>query len=345
MKNARLLQGWMASAAMLGLAAAWLTGCASPNSTPIAPESARAGFLYRTNYHGWENSIWVSNGQVEAIIVPEVGRIMQFRFAGETDSPFWENQETAGLSSGQPGSSEAVVWREYGGDRVWPSPQIEWGNVMSTNWPPPAAFDGSRVQAQVNGWVVTLSYPADPNFGIRVKRRIELPAGQTKMEVFTEFEKLDNKTIDAGVWVLTQLKDPVGLYARLPMLSKFPQGFQPMSGRLPPSLAIRDRLLSLGRDSENDYRLGLEVGSVLWMNDDIVLKIDSPRLPDRKYPENGISAIVSTHQNPQDFVQVDMLAPVAQIRQGHVLKQRSTYTLLRRQELDPRLEAARLLRP
>jgi hypothetical protein len=145
--------------------------------------------------------------------------------------------------------------------------------------------------------------------------------------------------------VLTQLKDPVGLYARLPMLSKFPQGFQPMSGRLPPSLAIRDRLLSLGRDSENDYRLGLEVGSVLWMNDDIVLKIDSPRLPDRKYPENGISAIVSTHQNPQDFVQVDMLAPVAQIRQGHVLKQRSTYTLLRRQELDPRLEAARLLRP
>ena len=40
------------------------------------------GYLVRTNYHGWANSILVSNGRVEAVIVPAVGRVMQFRLAG-----------------------------------------------------------------------------------------------------------------------------------------------------------------------------------------------------------------------------------------------------------------------
>ena len=76
-----------------------------------------------------------------------------------------------------------------------------------------------------------------------------------------------------------------------------------------------------------------------------VLRIDSPRLPYRNYPENGVSTIVSTEADPQAFVQVAMLSPVAQVRLGDVLRQRSTYTLSRRSELDPKLEAARLLRP
>ena len=349
MKNAKLLMGWVASAAGLGLAAAFLSGCAccSPASGETPSEPSRSGFLYRTNYHGWADSIWVSNGKVEAIIVPAVGRVMQFRFAGEEDGPFWENADLAGLAPDEDNEEQSREWRNYGGDRVWPSPQTDWRAIMSTNWPPPAAFDGLPVEAQIDGWVVTLVYPNDPYFGVKVTRRIELVPGAPAMEILTHYEKIDRNTMDMGIWVLTQLKEPLALHARLPILSNFPQGFQPMSGRLPPSqvFGIRDRLLSLGRDPENSHRLGLEVGAILWMDDTTVLKIDSPRLPYRNYPENGVSTIVSTEADPEAFVQVDMLSPVKQVRKGDVLNQRSTYTLMRRSELDPGLEASRLLRP
>lgn len=43
------------------------------------------------DYRGWSNSIVLSNGVVEATVVPAIGRIMQFRFLDEADGPFWEN--------------------------------------------------------------------------------------------------------------------------------------------------------------------------------------------------------------------------------------------------------------
>jgi hypothetical protein len=49
----------------------------------------------KTNYQGWRNSYILSNGLVEAVVVPKVGRIMQFRFQyGE--STFWENDQVYG---------------------------------------------------------------------------------------------------------------------------------------------------------------------------------------------------------------------------------------------------------
>jgi hypothetical protein len=90
------------------------------------PNSALA-----TNYHGWTGSVLLSNGLVEAIIVPEVGRIMQFRMAGET-GPFWENSQILG------GAPSPNIWNQFpgsfGGDKSWPAPQSLWG------WPPPRGF-------------------------------------------------------------------------------------------------------------------------------------------------------------------------------------------------------------
>jgi hypothetical protein len=312
MKNVKLFTAWVAGAASLALAAVILSGCAccDRSARGAQAEPTEPGFLYRTNYHGWEDSIWVSNGRIEAIITPSIGRVMQLRFAGEADGPFWENEAL----SGQPARPERKVWQDFGGERVWPSPQKTWSSIMSTNWPPPIGFDGSPAEAVVDGWVVTLVYPSDPEFGIQVTRRIELLQDKPAMEIQTRYQKVAGRTLDAGIWVMTQLKDPEALYTRLPLISDYPQGFQPMSGRIPPSLQIRDRLLSLRRDTENPYRIGLEVGSVVWMDESTVLKIDSPRLPYRNYPENGASMILSTQEDPTANVQIDQLGPVQQLR-------------------------------
>jgi hypothetical protein len=52
-----------------------------------------------TNYHGWTNAIILANGRVEAVIVPAAGRVMQFRFAGASNGPFWENSKLFGKPS------------------------------------------------------------------------------------------------------------------------------------------------------------------------------------------------------------------------------------------------------
>src|SRR5881296_1847534 len=83
------------STRILAIAAAIWFGTASSGhaagSQSAIPSSEPTGFLVRTNYHGWENSILVSNGRIEAVIVPAIGRVLQFRLAGEKDGPFWEN--------------------------------------------------------------------------------------------------------------------------------------------------------------------------------------------------------------------------------------------------------------
>src|SRR6266542_1679446 len=73
-----------------------MVGGAAARGSERQPVLDPVGFLIRTNYHGWTNSILVSNGRVEAVIVPAIGRVVQFRLAGAEDGPFWENRALGG---------------------------------------------------------------------------------------------------------------------------------------------------------------------------------------------------------------------------------------------------------
>jgi hypothetical protein len=75
--------------------------------------------INQISYRGWPGSLVLSNGIVEAFVVPTLGRVMQFRFAGEESGAFWENR--AGHA-----------------------------------WPPPLTFDYKPFQATVTGQEVVL---------------------------------------------------------------------------------------------------------------------------------------------------------------------------------------------
>ena len=164
------------------------------------------GFLLRTNYHGWANSILLSNGRVEAVIVPAIGRVMQFRFAGEEDGPFWENRALAGIKP-EPESKE---WGNFGGDKTWPAPQSDWPKLTPRAWPPPVAFDSMPVQATVDGFLVKLISAIDPHYGIRAYREINLALDRPVMTITTNYEKVSGQPFRVSVWVITQLKDQIG---------------------------------------------------------------------------------------------------------------------------------------
>ena len=61
---------------------------AAPAASPTA--------AVNQEYRGWRDAIVLRNAAAEVIIVPSIGRVMDFRFTGETDGPFWVNEKLVG---------------------------------------------------------------------------------------------------------------------------------------------------------------------------------------------------------------------------------------------------------
>jgi hypothetical protein len=303
-------------------------------------EDEPLGFLVYTNYQGWDNSIHVSNGRVEAIIVPQIGRVLQFRIAGEAEGPFWENEELFG-SAPDPASTN---WSNFGGDKAWPAPQSHWESHTPRDWPPPAGFDAVPFEAMVDGWKVTLLSPVDPHYGIRVRREISLAWDAPVMTITTTFEKVAGKPLMASVWVVTQLKDPVVISAAVARPSIFREGFRLQSEESPPSLRVENEILSMTRDPKVSYKIGMDIPTLVWVGENHVLRIDSPRLPHQQYPHENVSAEIYTNPDPNAYVELEMLGPLSKMIIGDKISRTSMYTLLPRIETDPTLEVRRLLK-
>jgi len=79
------------------------------------------------------------------------------------------------------------------------------------------------------------------------------------------------------------------------------------------------------------------------MSAEVVLRIDSPRQILMTYPDEGASVEVYTSPDPLPYVELEMLGPLTKMKQSEEISRTSTYTLLRRTETDPELEARKLL--
>jgi len=292
-------------------------------------------------YFGWERSWTLRNGKVEAIVVPTIGRVMQFRFVGKP-GPFWEDPSLRGKSP-DPASSE---WGNFGGDKTWPSPQADWEKVTGRGWPPPVAFDSMPVETSVRRDALVLHSPVDPHFGIRTERVIRLLPDAAVLSIVTTYEKVSGKPITAGVWIITQLEEPVTAFARLPAASLFPDGYNRQSGDvLPANLKVEDRLLALTRDPARSTKIGTDGDALLWVGAQQMLLIESPRIPGATYPDQQSSAEIYTNPNPKTYVELEMLGPVYTLSPGDRISQTNTYTLIARSQTDPVSDARRVLFP
>src|SRR3954471_18561103 len=74
----------------------------------------------KTTWHGWSDAVILRNPVAAVVIVPSIGRIMQFSFldkAGQpTEGPLWNNRALDGKSV-EPSSQQ---WGNFGGDKSWP---------------------------------------------------------------------------------------------------------------------------------------------------------------------------------------------------------------------------------
>ncbi len=305
-----------------------------------SPESSIPAkiIVTKTNYQGWQDSYILSNGQVEAVIVPKIGRVMQFRFK-DGENTFWENDQI----SGQAPNPKSLEWDNFGGDKTWPAPQSEWEQITGRSWPPPATFDSITVTARVNRSEVTLISPIDPFYGIRIYRKITLEPHKPVMRITTTYEKVKGQPQNVSVWIVTQLRDPLAVYAALPQPSLFPEGYNKQSENLPANLKVDNGLLSLTRDRNQSHKIGSDGSTLLWMGEKVSVRIDSPRVLGLTYPDNNSSAEIYTNEDPKAYVELEFLSPLKTLKVGEKMDLTTTYTLIPRISENAEQEARKIL--
>jgi hypothetical protein len=340
---------------------ALLVGCfALAQQQPTSRKApAHDATFKRAEYHGWRDAVILNNGQVEVVIVPSIGRVMQFRFAGEDDGPLWENRALDGKAV----NPEATEWVNFGGDKPWPAPQGDWPKVTPRAWPPPVGFDASAWQstpvimnfarlfpgstpdgANIGGTVVKLTSPVDAHYGIRVTRYVQLDPSTTVMRIKTVYEKVSGAPVNVSVWVITQCKEPLGVFVPTPEKSLFPNGYHRQSEELPQEFKAENNLIFLKRDAQKATKIGTDAGTLVWVGERHVLRVDSERVVGAAYPDNGSSAEVYTHPVPQHpYVELEMLGPLKLLRVGDRIERLSVYRLSRRNQSDVTAEARMIL--
>lgn len=292
----------------------------------------------KTNYQGWRNSWILSNGQVEAIIVPEVGRVMQFRFKGG-ENTFWENNQVYG----QAPNPKSAKWDDFGGDKAWPAPQSEWEKITGRSWPPPATFESMVVGVKVNSTEVMLIYPVDPFYGIRAYRKITLDPEKPVMKITTTYKQVKGHPQQISVWTVTQLRDPVMVYAAVPQPSIFPQGYNKQSENLPANLKVENGLLSLTRDRNQSHKIGSDASTLLWMDKKVAVRMDSPRVAGATYPDNNSSAEIYTSLDPKAYIELEFLSSLKTLGMWETMDLTTTYTLIHRTTNNADQEARKIL--
>jgi hypothetical protein len=292
----------------------------------------------RLCYHCWPDCYLISNGLVEAAIVPAIGRVMQLRQAGEAEGPFWENRALDGqLHDG--GSSD---WINFGGDKCWPAPQAAWGLCQGRDWPPPEAFDARPAEAAACERGVVLTSPIDPGFGIQVVRHVELDAERPIMRIGTEYRKLVGGAVRVGIWTVTQLREPKQVCILLAARSKFPAGYQRLLAAEPAGLKIDGRLLSFARHARQRVKVGTDGSSLAWVGRNCVVRIDA-EAGTGEYPDGGCVTEVYTNPNPLKYVELETLGPLTTMNAGDRIEQTTVYTVMPRSTSDPQAEALRAL--
>lgn len=305
--------------------------------------------ITHTSFHGWDATV-LRNRVAEVIIVPSIGRIMQFGFAGSSDADataqnvLWNNP-----SIGANQKPDVEGWINFGGDKVWPAPQSDWPKITGKPWPPPKTFDSVPYTESIEGDQVLLLSPVDSNYGIRVRRTIAIDPQKPVMTVKTTFEKVQGSPVSVSVWMITQMVSPERAFILLPKKIGFAHGYTNMMSTQPDDIKIEGRLLSLVRSPKDKTMIGSDGETLLWVGDktDVLIENKTAPLPGSnvQWPDGLHSKIYTNSGDELRYVEFELLNPLANLKEGTSSSMSATYTLVPRTEKDPMREAKKIFSP
>jgi hypothetical protein len=303
-----------------------VVGLALPACRSAGPAVSPADFA------GWE-AIALRNAAAEVVVVPAIGRVMQFRLRDdESGGPFWRHE-----AIGPALRPDENGWINFGGDKAWPAPQSGWAAMVGKGWPPPRTFDAVAHTATVEGGAVVMLSPVDPAYGLRVRRRISLDASAPVLSIETAFEKVQGPSVRVAVWTITQLAPPSRMVAVLPERSTFAGGYRLLMPAAPQNLAVAGGRLSLERHAHEKTMIATDADRLEWHGGgehraDLVVeaRANAPAAGAAAWPDGAHSQIYTNPDGPDAYVELELLGPLQDLAPGQSASLVSRYELLRR---------------
>ncbi len=152
--------------------------------------------IERTEFLGWREAYRLRLGEVEMVVVTEIGPRILALSVGDGPNLLFVDQETAGQGQGD------AAWHIYGGHRVWVAPE-----TAHTYAP-----DNARCAVEVSddGLTVTVTAPVTPQ--TKLQKRLTITAQESHFVVEQGVRNTDDALYTGAVWALTCV-EPNGVIA------------------------------------------------------------------------------------------------------------------------------------
>jgi hypothetical protein len=318
------------------LAVAAVAGAILTSGCALTTTGEKPATIARITYHGWEDAFRLRSESAEVIVVPQIGRVMSFRLL-DGENVFWEDRTL----DGKRGDVSGKEWINFGGDKTWPAPEAEWSRYTGRKqWMPPAAFDAMPIQAALTNNKVVLTSPVDPHYGVRTIRRVQLSGSHLRID--TTYERVSGGPSKIGVWVITQFKEPVAIYALADRHSIFTNGYFQFGNEPWPQLRRQGEHLEVTRDPKASHKMGSDTDRLMWVGEKETCVVSSLRVSGAEYPDRGASAEVYTNPDPKKYIELELLGPLSLMKPGDRISRSSTYVLRKRAGKNPEAELPRL---
>lgn len=266
----------------------------------------------QVQFEGWQGAYRLSNGVVDLVFVPQIGRIMRFGYVGGANL-LWNRPEMRGRVTDF--SRPVTEWNNYGGDKLWPSPQSAW------TWPPDPALESSPQAVRVadDNHLIVTSQPSS-QYGIRFQRDIALAETGATATVRNTMMNVSDRPVHWGIWEVTQLDAPAGVTIPLNSKGRFPQGYYVFPGSPPAdgTLTVTGRQVAFRRDATRSAKIGGDspAGWITGETHGVRLRIMASVERGADYPDNGCAQEVWSNAGADAYMEMEQMAPVRTLAPG-----------------------------
>ena len=150
--------------------------------------------VYKNEYKGWKDCVFITNGKVELVVTTEVGpRVIRYGLVGK-ENMMYEDASLLGKQGGD-------TWVNYGGHRLWHSPEME----VRTYCPDNTSYEYTLTEDGIS----TLQIEKE----IGIEKRMEIVMDEDgSVELRHSVKNTNYWEIELSAWALTVLS-PGGMEA------------------------------------------------------------------------------------------------------------------------------------
>jgi len=283
----------------------------SDKSEVTKPKTSEEG-VTKMKWNGWDDCYQISNATTQVIVVPAIGRIM---FYGFKDGPniLWTDSRLYGQTL--PSNLQSVKsWTNFGGDKVWPTQQDDFGKINGMSWPPDPWFDGAPHTVKELEDGVEITGPVSNYCGAQSIREIRLAEDGSRLLINQRLKKIKKAQIRSvepirhTIWNVTQIKSPLQALFNLNPDSKFSNGYYIFPTGGAENFSVEGGTGILVPHVSKSQKAGAD--SDKWLAaiiDNVVFGEFFTFDPAGVYPDNGCSAEVYTSG---DYTEIELLSPM-----------------------------------